>query len=272
MKTTTTTTTSASAAAHPHGTGDLSVPVPSAHPRNGTHHRLLSNLSPEEALHHTKRAILDAAERLFAEQGFRAASLRTLTAEARVNLGAVNYHFATKEALILAVLRRRIRPLNEARLAMLSAFEAEAGSRPVSVEKVLEALFRPVLEFVVHRGKAGTYLVQLIAQCLAEPGVRLQPVVQEEFSERDRRFHSAIAHALPGLSHDEVHWRLHFVHGVFLHTLANARLLEVASKGRCRLANVDSVLAKIISFCAAGLKAAPSTRDTSYGSTRSARK
>lgn len=226
----------------------------------------------EDNLHQTKRAILDAAERLFAEQGFRAASLRNLTASAGVNLGAVNYHFASKEALILAVLRRRIRPLNETRLALLSAFEKEAGPHPVSVENILRALFQPVIEFALNKERSGRHFVRLIAQSLAEPGVFLQPLVQEEFAERNRRFHAAIARTLPNLSADEVHWRLHFVHGVILHTLANPHLLQFSSNGRCRLGSSESVMARIIKFCAAGLKASPNTGEGKYGrSKRTAR-
>ena len=52
----------------------------------------------------TKARILDAAERLFADNGYSATSLRDITNEAGVNLAAVNYHFGSKEALLSAVL------------------------------------------------------------------------------------------------------------------------------------------------------------------------
>ena len=58
----------------------------------------------------TKERILDAAERLFAERGFAATSLRSITAAAGVNLAAVNYHFRSKEALLEAVFTRRLGP------------------------------------------------------------------------------------------------------------------------------------------------------------------
>jgi AcrR family transcriptional regulator len=51
----------------------------------------------------TKKRILDAAEKLFARQGFHATSMRMLTKEAGVNLAAVNYHFGSKVELIKAV-------------------------------------------------------------------------------------------------------------------------------------------------------------------------
>src|SRR5881275_1069976 len=124
-----------------------------------------------EAMGPTRRAIMVAAERLFAAHGFRATSLRAITTAADANLGAVNYHFSSKDELILEVLRRRMRPLNSERLALLEQFETEGSGKPVSLERILEALFRPALELIATNGKSGRYFVRLLAQCLAEPGV-----------------------------------------------------------------------------------------------------
>ena len=45
----------------------------------------------------TKNRILDAAELLFAARGFKATSLRVITATAEVNLASVNYHYGDKK-------------------------------------------------------------------------------------------------------------------------------------------------------------------------------
>ena len=82
-----------------------------------------------ETIHATKLAILNATERLVAAHGFEATSLRAITAAARVNLASVNYHFATKDALIVAMLNRRMKPLNEARIALLDRFERRRATR-----------------------------------------------------------------------------------------------------------------------------------------------
>src|SRR3989442_10480432 len=94
----------------------------------------------------TKDRILDAAELLLAKHGFEATSLRAITAEADVNLAAVNYHFQSKDALIRAVIARRIGPVNEKRLAMLDSIEAAAGDGPLPLGPVIEAFVRPVIE------------------------------------------------------------------------------------------------------------------------------
>ena len=54
----------------------------------------------------TKEKILDVAEGLFAEHGFKDTSLRTITGKAGVNLASVNYHFGDKKTLVRAVLNR----------------------------------------------------------------------------------------------------------------------------------------------------------------------
>src|SRR5215831_15729480 len=85
----------------------------------------------------TKNRILDAAEALFMEHGFEATSLRQITAAAGVNLAAVHYHFGGKEELFEAVLTRRLDPMNQERVALLTRFESESAPRPLSCEKIL---------------------------------------------------------------------------------------------------------------------------------------
>ena len=74
--------------------------------------------------HETKVQILDAAEQLFADDGFAKTSLRSIVSAAGVNLAAINYHFGTKEGLIRAVLERRMNPLADERLKRLDECEA----------------------------------------------------------------------------------------------------------------------------------------------------
>src|SRR3954468_14580279 len=81
----------------------------------------------------TKELILDTAERLFAERSYSSVSLREITAEAKVNLAAVNYHFGSKDALLLAVFKRRAVDLNRERLNLLREAESRAGGGPASL-------------------------------------------------------------------------------------------------------------------------------------------
>lgn len=54
----------------------------------------------------TREQLLDAAARLFHEQGYAATGVATILREAGVNSGSLYYHFENKEALLLGVLER----------------------------------------------------------------------------------------------------------------------------------------------------------------------
>src|SRR5215468_3830476 len=95
----------------------------------------------------TTERILDSAERLFADHGFEGASIRAIVEGASVNLAAVHYHFRSKEALLEAVLTRRISVVNEARLERLQQAEDAAAPASPSVEEILRAFIIPTVEF-----------------------------------------------------------------------------------------------------------------------------
>lgn len=62
--------------------------------------------------------LLRVAADLFAREGFDAVSVRTITSRAKANLGAVTYHFGSKEALFHAVIERVGVPLADRFLAL----------------------------------------------------------------------------------------------------------------------------------------------------------
>ncbi len=66
-----------------------------------------------------RERLIEAARQQFARDGYDAASVREITARAHANLGAITYHFGTKEALYHAVIERFAEPLAD-RLAAIS--------------------------------------------------------------------------------------------------------------------------------------------------------
>jgi TetR/AcrR family transcriptional regulator, acrAB operon repressor len=70
--------------------------------------------SGETAGRGAREAILDAATRVFAERGYRGATVDAILAEAGLSKGAFYWHFASKEEVMRAVLAERVeRPVKE---------------------------------------------------------------------------------------------------------------------------------------------------------------
>lgn len=209
----------------------------------------------------TKERILDAAERLFAREGFEATSLRAITAEANVNLAAVNYHFQSKDALVRAVVGRRMGPVNEKRIELLDACEAAAGGGPLPVEPVVDAFIRPVLE--IARSHAKDF-GPLMGRLYTEPGDFLKHVFKEHLEHVGGRFIAAFQRALPDLPVDELMWRMHFAIGVMTHTMGAGKVLEYISGGRCDLSDVEGTMERMRTFIVAGLTAPVANREVQH--------
>jgi len=164
----------------------------------------------------TKNRILDTAEKLLALQGFSETSLRQITAEAGVNLAAVNYHFRSKDGLLDAVLARRIAPLNRSRLSLLA--DVENGAHPPTVHEIISCFIRPTLD-MLGSGCQKRYFVLLLGRVLSEtsgPQIELlhchmQPVFAP--------FFDAFRRIRPHLETSVIFWGMHFSIGVMAHNI-----------------------------------------------------
>jgi AcrR family transcriptional regulator len=204
----------------------------------------------------TKTRILDAAERLFAQRGFDAASLRAITSAAGVNLAAVNYHFGSKDELIRAVFARRLGPLTRMRHEMLERYQAEAGNGPVPKEEIMRALLGPAVDLSRNTAGGLDNFRMLAGRMFAAPAV--QAIFLREVRESLQRFRSALQRACPELQPEELSWRVFFIIGAMAHTLASGNILTVISEGTCDARDLETGIDHLIRFAAAGLEAGPS--------------
>lgn len=198
----------------------------------------------------TKVKILDAAERLIAEHGFDV-SLRTITAEAGVNLAAVNYHFQSKDALIDALAARRIEPVNRMRLEMLDAIEREHPSGKLPLEAVIHAFVDPALLMPERQ-----HIRILFGRLYASPGEFLKRLFEPHLKPLAARFREAFARALPGVPTVEIVWRMHFTIGVMIHTMSWSRLITEMTDGAVDTENTQELIDRIVQYTAAGFRAA----------------
>jgi AcrR family transcriptional regulator len=120
----------------------------------------------------TKKRLLDAAGEIFAEYGYRAATVRQICEKARANVAAVNYHFGDKEGLYMAVLR--FVPDSYA-----EKYPANAGLNPDATgAQKLRAYIQSLLGRVFDEGRPGWH-AKIIARELSEPTRALDTLLEE---------------------------------------------------------------------------------------------
>jgi len=222
----------------------------------------------------TRERILDGAERLFADHGFEGASIRAIVEAAKVNLASIHYHFQSKEALLEAVLTRRISVVNEARMERLEAAEAAAAPHPPAVEDVLRAFIVPTIEFAQQDESHATF-IQLMSRMFTEPRFSLTDFLGRNFGEMIARFSNGLVRALPGLPRDVVLWRAFFAIGAMHHLLCSPGKADLLHKG-LRASTSDKDMADyLVEFAVAGLRAdhvtAKKTRQPKTGHSRKGR-
>lgn len=163
----------------------------------------------------TRTHILDVAERLFAEHGLDSVSIRDITTKAKASLGAINYHFGTKLGLIAAIFDRRLTPVTQARLAALDEVEKNAGENTPLAEDILRAFIGPAFD---ESDRSHTFR-KLMGRCLSEPNPDIEEMLHAQFQTLAERFDSALLRAQPGLTREEIFWRMNFVIAALHHSL-----------------------------------------------------
>ena len=199
----------------------------------------------------TRERLLDAAEALFADQGHRA-SLRVITSAAGANLASVNYHFGSKEGLLTAVVRRRIDPMNEARLALLDRFEAESKGEPLTIERIVEAFVRPALDPELA---PPAVFMQLMAHLHASQEAFAQDFFREVFEPLVLRFLGHLQVALPGVPPRRIHLRMHLLVGAMVHALMSQYSPKVPlPEDLCSPLDSEDLVEELIGFCSVGFR------------------
>lgn len=207
----------------------------------------------------TRERILAAAERLFMTQGYDASSTRQITAEAGVNLAAVNYHFRNKDGLIQALLKRRLNAINAERLRVLDALEAAAKGKPLKPSQILDAFFGTLIRMGAGASHGGGTFLRLLGRTVTEPNDFIRALLAEEYADVVTRFREALFRALPDVPQDEIVWRFHFMLGATSYAISGTDALRVAAgwSGSDARApdDLERLLPRLMSFLLGGLRA-----------------
>jgi AcrR family transcriptional regulator len=168
----------------------------------------------------TKERILNTTEKIISEKGFSSISLRTISANAKTNLAAVNYHFGNKEKLIEMMLERRLDNLFQLRINLLDNLES-GSSQPCNLKQVLDAFISPALTMSNDNHQGGQRFMKVLARAYAEKSEYLHTLLSNRYAEVIKRFAIAISRTCPQLEEKTIFWRFHFIMGSLVYVMAD---------------------------------------------------
>jgi TetR/AcrR family transcriptional regulator, cholesterol catabolism regulator len=129
-------------------------------------------------------ALLDAAALQFAEQGYRATTIRELAAATAMTPGAIYFHVASKQALLLAVYEEGVQRI----LDRLDAAVAEEGEPWARLEEAVLAHLESILDASAYARVVNRILPSDVPEIAKE-----LKALRDRYESRFRMFISAIA-------------------------------------------------------------------------------
>lgn len=170
----------------------------------------------------TADRILDAAEEVFAQQGYFAASIRGIAKVAGVEFSLAHYHFGTKDVIFRAVVSRRADGICD----MLDQSLALASRSPsaMSIEGVIEAMVGPAIDCLASQDPGWENYLRLLGGLGTIAG---RPDLLDPWRDRyvptvaryEQALHEALGHEFPGFDPQCVAWGLHFLQCLLGHGL-----------------------------------------------------
>jgi AcrR family transcriptional regulator len=154
----------------------------------------------------TRRRLVAAAERLFAERGIDAVSLREINAAAgQRNSTALQYHFADRAGLLEAVLAKHRPGIEECRHRLLDAYESAGEPPGPGARRTLAAaLVRPAAAKLADPD-GGRHYLRIIEQLVHR---REAPAPQDEDAGQSvNRWRELVAPLLPEIALERLHQR-----------------------------------------------------------------
>ena len=133
----------------------------------------MQNRPPDSSPDKTRQRLLEAAGEIFAEQGFRKATVRDICARADANVASVKYHFGDKEKLYSEILRF-------AHGCAIEKYPPSLGlPADTPAEKRLYTFVLSFLQRLLDEGRPAWH-AKIMSREMAEPTVAMDMLVEEQ--------------------------------------------------------------------------------------------
>lgn len=143
----------------------------------------------DNTCHDKRQRLLEAAGEIFAEQGYRCATIRDICNRAGANIAAVNYHFGDKEHLYAEALKYAFENSRQ-------KYPSDGGLGPdASPQQQLRAFIHALVHRILDEERTA-WQGKLIPREMIEPTQALQTLAQEAIRPEFERLHQIVRRLL----------------------------------------------------------------------------
>jgi AcrR family transcriptional regulator len=207
-----------------------------------------------EEISETSSELLDAAERLFAEQGVENVALTQIVASTgQRNRSALHYHFGSRGGVLAAVMDRRLAAINARRHALLEALPIDAPA-----QHIVRADVAALVLIAVEEPWGGDY-VSILAQVRFHPQLLGEHVVRDEYLSGLRLARRRLRALAPQIPVTLLARRMNWLSDSAVFALA--RWMRDRPPSKRSVAAAQALIDDLVAYGTAGLLAAPLPRE-----------
>ena len=203
----------------------------------------------------TRIRLLKSTESIFANLGFGGLTMREVANRSQANLASAHYHFGSKEAMVLEMLKTRVQPINRRRMECLEEARCLTDGNPLTTRQILRALILPIGEEIAKSAHTRQTLAQLVARSFTEPARFIERMHRKFFGELCEVFMDELPKTHPMVKEEDLYWNLHLAISSMLGALAQHRRLREFSKGTCDEDDTCDMIERLINFVTHGFEA-----------------
>lgn len=204
-----------------------------------------------------RQQLIAAAERLFAEAGIDAVSLRQINlAAGQKNSSATHYHFGSKDALILAIYGSRMASVNTRREAALD--DVIRNGKQSDIRTLVETIVQPIVD-EIHTDDSGGHYIGFMAQAMGHPQLDLEALWKQRNNTGLVRLIGLLREALPDVPEPLFGQRFGLAFQQIVYSLADREKLRITEKQQFEVNN-RLFISNLIDNIAGGMSATVSDK------------
>jgi len=201
-----------------------------------------------------KDRLLDVAEGLFCEHGFKGTSIRDIAASAGCNIASVNYYFGSKEGLYEEVWHRHLIPMRDSRIASINKVMSRAEGRP-NLEDLLRSFADTFVGSMVDTSKVSR-LSKLMAREYIDSHLPTDMFVNEVMTPTITAMHGALMKTCPDLDESKIMPVIFSLIGQLVHFVHVKTMFEQGGDDlNLPVFDSNEIIDHIVKFSAAGIRA-----------------